>query len=258
MESDFRRAFGFEAAIRERCSTALVPFRWGTALLNADFPKVYDMNYLRVDTDLTDVTAEELIAEADRILGGHEHRELEMVDAEAGERLLSGFQAAGWTLFRALYMVLRRDPDRVVEPGLAEEVEWSELRPTVLDQVRAEPYATSEDVVLQLTDRHDVLAEATGYRHFGARSDGRIVSYADLYSDGVIAQIEEVSTLEAYRNRGLARAVTEAAVATAVAEGHEMVFLVADEDNWPKALYSRLGFDAVGTVFSFRKFQQHS
>lgn len=226
-------------------------------LMNTDYPKVYDMNYLRVDADLTDVTAEALIAEADRVFDGWEHRELETVEAKAGERLLSGFQAAGWTLFRALYMVLRRDPDRVGEPGLAEEVGWSELRPTVLDQVRAEPYATSEDVVLQLTDRHDVLIQATRYRHFGARADGRIVSYADLYSDGGIAQIEEVSTLEAYRNRGLARAVMDTAVATAVAEGHEMIFLVADEDDWPKAFYSRLGFDAVGTAFSFRKFPQN-
>jgi len=254
MDPDFRRAIGFESAMRERCSTKTVPFRWGTALLNRDCPKVYDMNYLRADGDLTDATAEALIAEADRVLDGYEHRELEMVDQEAAERLRPGFEAAGWSMFRALFMVLRRDPDRNGHPGLGEQVEWVELRPTVLEQVRAEPYATSEEVVLQLTDRRDVLARATNLRHFGARADGRIVSYCDLYSDGVVAQIEEVSTLEAYRNRGLARAVVEAATATALAEDHQMVFLVADEDDWPKSLYARLGFDAVGTMASFRLF----
>lgn len=240
--------------MRERCSTSVVPFGWGTALLNSDYPKVYDMNYLRADGDLTDATAEALIAEADRVLDGYEHREMEIVDEVAAERLRPGFEAAGWSMFRALFMVLRRDPDRTSEPGLGEQVEWAELRPTVLEQVRAEPFATSEEVVVQLTDRRDVLSKATNLRHFGARADGRIVSYCDLYSDGVVAQIEEVSTLEAYRNRGLARAVVEAAVATALVEGHEMVFLVADEDDWPKSLYARLGFDAVGTIASLRLF----
>jgi len=254
MDPDFGRAFGFESAMRERCSTSVTPFRWGTALLNSDYPKVYDMNYLRADGDLADTTAEALIAEADRVLDGYEHRELEMVDEVAAERLRPGFEAAGWSMFRALFMVLRRDPDRSGEPGLGEQVGWSELRPTVLEQVRAEPFATSEEVVIQLTDRREALSKATHLRHFGARADGRIVSYCDLYSDGVVAQIEEVSTLEAYRNRGFARAVIEAATATALAEGHELVFLVADEDDWPKSLYARLGFDAVGTIASLRLF----
>jgi ribosomal protein S18 acetylase RimI-like enzyme len=254
MDPDLIRAFGFEAAMRERCSTGVVPFRWGTAFLNSDYPKVYDMNYLRADGDLTDATAEALIAEADRVLDGYEHREMEIVDEVAAERLRPGFEAAGWSVFRALFMVLRRDADRASQPGIGEQVEWAELRPTVLEQVRSEPYATSEEVVVQLTDRRDVLSKATNLRHFGARADGRIVSYCDLYSDGVVAQIEEVSTLEAYRNRGFARAVVEAAAATALVEDHEMVFLVADEDDWPKSLYARLGFDSVGTVASLRLF----
>lgn len=257
MDDDFARAFGFESDMRERCSTRSEPFLWGTALFNSDFPKVYDMNYIRVDTDLSSASAPALIEEGDRLLGaaGYDHRQLEMVDSEGQiARLSPGFGEAGWEVFRALYMALRREPDRSAEPGVASEVTWEDLRPTVVLQTQREPFATSEELVRQLADRRSVLATQTDLRHFGARVDGRIVSYCDLYSDGRTAQVEEVATLEEFRNRGLARATIETAVGTALAEGHDFVFLVADEDDWPKALYSRLGFDAVGVMHSFRKY----
>ena len=76
---------------------------------------------------------------------------------------------------------------------------------------------------------------------------------ADLYSDGSTAQIESVLTLEPYRKRGLATAVVNAAVATALAEGHDFVFLIADQEDWPKEMYARLGFEPLGVFWDFTK-----
>ena len=65
------------------------------------------------------------------------------------------------------------------------------------------------------------------------------------------AQIEDVGTLGGYRGRGLARAVVLRALAEAGAAGCDLVFLEADEDDWPKELYRRLGFEPIGRIFAF-------
>ena len=55
-----------------------------------------------------------------------------------------------------------------------------------------------------------------------------------LYSDGVVAQIEDVATLRDFRRRGLARATVSAAIDAALEMGHELIFIVADDDDWPQ------------------------
>jgi ribosomal protein S18 acetylase RimI-like enzyme len=67
----------------------------------------------------------------------------------------------------------------------------------------------------------------------------------------VTAQVEDVATMPAYRGRGHARAVVQHAVEEAWAGGHEFVFLVADGEDWPKELYTKLGFEEVGSRFAF-------
>ena len=81
--------------------------------------------------------------------------------------------------------------------------------------------------------------------------DGVDASHATVYSDGRIAQVEDVATLEAYRNRGLARAVVSAAIDAALQAPHELVFIVAADDDWPKQLYARLGFEPIGYAWGF-------
>ena len=85
-----------------------------------------------------------------------------------------------------------------------------------------------------------------GTRFVVADLDGSPAAYATLYSDGTVAQVEDVSTQPRARGHGLARAVVQHAVDLARAEGHELIFLVADADDWPRELYARLGFDPVG------------
>ncbi|MDQ3630932.1 MAG: GNAT family N-acetyltransferase, partial [Actinomycetota bacterium] len=65
--------------------------------------------------------------------------------------------------------------------------------------------------------------------------------------------LEDVATLAAHRRRGLARAVCSAAVAAAVAAGSALVFVVAEDDDWPKELYGKLGFDSVGASWDITR-----
>ena len=53
--------------------------------------------------------------------------------------------------------------------------------------------------------------------------------------------------LPAHRGRGLGRHVWTAALQAAEASDPELVFIVADREDWPRELYAKLGFAPMGT-----------
>jgi GNAT superfamily N-acetyltransferase len=57
----------------------------------------------------------------------------------------------------------------------------------------------------------------------------------------------------AHRGRGHATAIVLRALEEARNGGHELTFLIADENDWPKELYARLGFGPIGRKFAFVK-----
>jgi ribosomal protein S18 acetylase RimI-like enzyme len=225
--------------------------RFGTALLYEELPRVWSLNYVLAERDLDGATAEALAAEADELLGGAglRHRKVEVLDEAAGERLAGEFRALGWHVERDLVQPHRRAADRAVDVSFVEEVDTETLAPVWAEAMRKD-FGSDDDVIRQLTEHKQVLAD-DGARFFAARLDGVLASYCDLYSDGRTAQIEAVQTLERFRNRGLARAVVSGALAASEAEGHDLTFLLADEADWPKQLYDKLGFDVVGSVYEF-------
>jgi GNAT superfamily N-acetyltransferase len=225
--------------------------RFGTALLRGDMPSVWSANYVLAERELDAATADDLVREADELLGGAglKHRKVEVLDGAAGARLAGQFRALGWHVERDLVMPHRRPPDREPDVSGVEEVDAETLAPTWAEGMRPD-FAGREDVIEQLVAHRHALA-AAGARFFAARVNGEIASYCDLYSDGRTAQIEAVMTLQRFRNRGLARAVVMAALEAARAHGNDLVFLLADEADWPKRLYDKLGFDAEADVYEF-------
>ena len=76
------------------------------------------------------------------------------------------------------------------------------------------------------------------------------MSVCTLYSDGAIAQVEDVATPRGAPRAGTGRAVVQAAVAAARLAGHEVVFVVADDADWPKHMYRRIGFEPIGRALN--------
>jgi predicted GNAT family acetyltransferase len=151
-------------------------------------------------------------------------------------------------------MALRHPRDRPPEPGLAREVDAATHRAAEAATMREEPYGRDEAVVQQLVGMRTALADAVpAARFFVGRADGVDATVTTLYSDGETAQVEDVATLRDYRRRGLARAAVSAAVDAAVEMGHRFVFIIADDDDWPKDLYGRLGFDPIGHAWSMTR-----
>jgi ribosomal protein S18 acetylase RimI-like enzyme len=222
------------------------PSRFGVAVFDARVPLRYDSNYLLVEELPASVSAEELAGEAGRF-----DRPMIMVRHQpTGARLAPGFAALGWQLHRGLLMAHRRPPHRTAPTELVREVDEAALRPARRGQLTGYPWATPA-VVDQLLDAKLLIARAVRARFFAVVVGGQVVTYTDLYDDGRTAQIEDVATLAEHRGHGYASAVVLRALQEARQSGCDLVFLAADEDDWPKALYRRLGFDDLGRYVKF-------
>jgi GNAT superfamily N-acetyltransferase len=251
--TELERIVAFLRELDELSAEREVPFRFGTAYLHSELPRVWSRNYLVADRDVDQTSVELLAAESERILGeaGLRHRKVELYDEDVGARLEPGFRALGWDVHCDVLMVARREPDRPADLSLAGEVSIDELEPVWAEGIRSEPYGTDEEVVRQLVASKRIVVASRDTKFFAARIDGVIGSYCDLYSNGSTGQIEAVMTLEQFRNRGLARATVLRALAASREAGHDLTFLMADRDDWPKELYRKLGFDEIGRVYEF-------
>jgi predicted GNAT family acetyltransferase len=93
--------------------------------------------------------------------------------------------------------------------------------------------------------------EAVDVRYFAIRSNQQVAAYCELFSRNEIGQIESVMTLKEFRGRGFGKAVVARALAESKAASHELTFLLADADDWPREFYRKLGFEEIGRVWDF-------
>jgi ribosomal protein S18 acetylase RimI-like enzyme len=247
--SDLERAAAFEELIRDRCAERVVETRFGPALFNDTHSTIWTLNVLRADRP-GNGTAEEIAAEAERVQAKLGHRRVILPVGRSD--LVAGFRQLGWEPDHFLFMAYRGGG----EP--ADTVRTEEVEPDRLRRLRGEIICewqpdAGEETVSEIVAADMVMWEAAHSRIFGIVEDGEVVSSAQLYSDGSVAQVEEVATLPDYRGRGYAKALVTRATNEAVAAKHEFVFLVADGEDWPRKLYNRLGFEEVGSRFAFLK-----
>lgn len=247
--TELERAIAFEEALRDKGVDQIVPFRWGDAVLTPSLPHVWDFNLLRVTKN--GASAEELAAEAERIQGeaGIAHRRVAAKD----ESLVEGFARLEWETSRFVFMAYRGNAARPAGRPEAREVSREVILPVREALVREAPWADDEVAVRQVLEAGARLGRSARPRHFAVQVDGEAVSAADLYTDGTTAQVEDVVTLAPHRNRGYASTVILCAVDEALVSGNDFVFLVADDEDWPKELYSRLGFEPIGRKWAFQK-----
>ena len=251
--TELERCIDFIVRLAHRAAKTKEPSPYGAAHLNTGLPRVWSRNYLFADSELGTVTAKELAAEADRILGAAAltHRKVELVDEEAGDRLEPEFRELGWQVECDVIMVARRDLDRDIDASIVDEVSIDELVPVWSVGWQTDPRVQDDEVVRQLVENRRVMSETVDTRFFAGYADGEIGSYCELYYEPDIGQIEDVFTLERFRKRGLARATVTRALDASREAGHDLTFLIADRDDWPKELYAKLGFDEIGRIWEF-------
>jgi GNAT superfamily N-acetyltransferase len=251
--AELERCIEFITRMAGHAAKKKVPSQYGVALLDPELPAVWSRNFLLGNVGLEDASAADFAAEADRVLGevGARHRKVEVFDSEAGDRLAPGFRELGWRAECDVIMMARRDPDRRTDTSIVDEVTIDEIVPAWTEGWLGDPDVLGEDVVRQLVESRRLLGAVVETRFFAARIDSEVASYCELYSDRSTAQIENVLTLERFRNRGLARATVSRALDEAREGGCELTFLIADRDDWPRKLYEKLGFDEIGRIWEF-------
>lgn len=258
MTSDHERAFAFQRWVLERTSTRTEPLPWGTAFFHDGFPLRYDANLAIADRPLGGTPAVEVVATLDATYAEFRHREVEFASAPDADAIAMGMAEHGYAIERLLIMALRRDPDRPGDPGATEELDLDAYRPFVVRNTRSESWGREPGIAESMAAFRGELVRGVGARFFTQRIDGEPAGACELYVHGDVAQIEDVSTLPAFRGRGVARNVVLRATQEARAAGATLVFLFADADDWPRHLYTRLGFDAVGESRLFTRFPERS
>jgi ribosomal protein S18 acetylase RimI-like enzyme len=248
VSDELARVHRFEREI-DLAGTETVESPLGVGVLTPELPRRHDSNYLLVERP---TGAQEAVGEADRILGGAglKHRAILTFDENLAERLRPELQALGWLTHRHLLMVQRREPEKRADLSIVREVGESVLRPGRTREILAQPWGTPE-VAQQLLDSKLMIARRARTRFFGVEVNGEIVAWSDLYVAQGVGQVEDVATEPEHRGHGYATAVVLRAVDEARREGADLVFLVADDEDWPKELYRRLGFDPVGRLYKF-------
>jgi ribosomal protein S18 acetylase RimI-like enzyme len=250
---ELTRAFEFERRRLERLSTRLERFEFGVAYLDEEYRQRYYSNFLLADRRSGGASAAALIEAGERILGeaGYEHRLIILQDERLAERIAHVFQALGFSASREITMRHRRDPDRDANLPV-EEVPFAAVRSLLQEMYREDP-DVPEDIALVFAEQHGKYERVAGARFFAARVDGQLAGDCELYQRGDDAQVGHVGTLKQFRGRGVARSVILRAVRAARDTGARHVFIVTDEDDWPRHLYERLGFDQIGRTWDFLK-----
>ncbi|HEY4976018.1 MAG TPA: GNAT family N-acetyltransferase [Gaiellaceae bacterium] len=259
-ENERLRVVQFLRALDDAICERREKFPGGLATLSdGELPDILNMNLLRVESLPDRLSLRELMAEAERIAGEAERLQSRLTfrraiayDEEIGARLTLGFeQLEGWQPERVVLMAQHRRPDRAVDTSFVREVAIDELEPMRKRYLLDRSGGNEELVRQELTVPHR-LAAAGEMRFFAAFIEGEIRSFCELYSDDSgVAVVRSVATMKAHRRAGLARATVSQAVARSRALGHELTFLRAVHDDWPKDLYGELGFDAIGMIYRY-------
>lgn len=226
------------------------PLDAGCVVRAPSLPMVWGLNHVRLSGA---VSYEQATGLAEEHLGDLPYRQLAIEHEASVELLEAPLRADGWKPDRELLMVLSRPADREADTAGVVEVEEDEASALMRRWVSDDDRMTAEtlDQVVAATAREGRVRAA---RNLGMRdAAGELVAMTKLYTDGITAQVEDVYTVPEWRNRGCGRRLITRAIALAREPGHELVFIVADDDGWPKRLYSRLGFDPIGRIGMFHR-----
>lgn len=248
---DLARVLAWLRAVARDRAVSAIPVPGGEAFLHPDFPLAHDHNRLLISGPCG---APALHEAADAVLGGAglAHRLIDVQSLEVADAVTAGLLGYGYERSEDLIMrhaggprQPRPLPGPVVELALPEraavaEAEWRRDKPD-----------GAPDLARQLGWRILTMPTAAHTTFLAVRDEdtGAVLAHADLYVRDGIAQIEEVMTDPAHQNRGLASAVVNAAVQRAAAA--DLLFLIADGEDWPQQWYRTLGFADLGRTASF-------
>jgi GNAT superfamily N-acetyltransferase len=229
----------------------VVTTSWGQVFLRPEIGRCYEVNQGWAIGDAGGVDAATIVRDLDRLLGGVglTHRQVS-VEEPAATRLADALRGMGYGVTHHLYLA-HAGPPPAASPIAVEQVDIGLLAAGYDHYLRTDPDAAGgEDLEVRghIVEYHRTYGSAgtATERCFAVVRGGAALAWAKLWTDGPIAQVEDVICLAEHRGHGYGRAVVAAATRAALAEAPELLIIAADDDDWPKDLYGRLGYRPIG------------
>ena len=243
------RAIAFLRAIEDACAERILSAPGGCAILDSRHPRLWDANHLRVEaSDTPDAVT--LDAAARLHFDALGFQMISVLDEAVGRELTGPLEALGYRAIHGLLMVLDGEPGHSSREVTIAEVSREEL---VSSRVAGaiERGLGGVEIGDQLVSRDALVGGAVEERCFAVQRGRELAARCQLYSQGAVAQIENVYTAAAYRRRGFSRALVTLAAHEARAAGATLVFLVADAAGWTPAFHRSAGFAGAGLLPRF-------
>jgi GNAT superfamily N-acetyltransferase len=230
------RIRSLEHRVHDAGASRRVEWDGGVAYFNDELPLIWDVNFVRVDSECA-----EIAAQVDRLQAGMGYRKVLIEDTELLERHSPALLERGYT--RRGLVAMAREPGGDLDPDVR-ELPYEQVKPFRFEVHMEQLTPPNPDVADQAGRVHDRSVPLTGERWLVVHADGEPAGHCILYSEGGLAQIEDVGVLERFRRRGLARRMIKHALEL-VAPDHDAVFIRAEAEDWPGRFYARLGFEHV-------------
>ena len=232
-------AFGRETMVR--CADITEEWEHGVLLRSPSLDKVWAINTAIAVGPPPDLSFDAV----DRLLDEHfpgRFSSAVFEDGEAAGRTEAAARERGWRIEHELYMALHRDADRASDTSAVREGAEDEIRPLMQRWNDEELSDQGPETLEQLTTFVDREWAARPARALVA---GDAEATCRVWAEGDVAQVEAVYTAPEARGRGYARALLTRAVELARESDPRLIFIIADDDDTPKELYKRLGFDPL-------------
>lgn len=233
-----------------RLADEVRPIEAGWLVRTPSLPLVWTLNQLRL---IEPITYRDGVALADEYQSDLTYRHIVSLYEHTGPRVEEEFAGAGWHVDREVLMALAARPEREVDARavveISEEQMFALMRAWLIEE---QPGRAGElDQVDEYNRREGRLWNE---RRFGVLDDGGLpVAITKLRMLDDTAWVEDVYTVPESRGRGHARMLVTHAVEVARSAGSDLTFIVADDNDWPKHLYSEIGFRPIGFLRSFHR-----
>jgi GNAT superfamily N-acetyltransferase len=259
MVDELQRCLAFDRRVALRGGSEQIERPEGWVVRRRDLPAVLTLNMAILRSPVPPgLGMAELVELLDSWLDDVDHRYVRVEDPAAADRLGPGLLEAGWERQSTLVMLLAQDAPAAPSDPRARPISEAELDALMLADLRStgHPSGTRPGLAEALVCAQRSMRDGTTALRFGAGEDDGLQSMCTLFVDEApdghrMAMIDQVSTLPAYRERGLARGVVSAAISAAREWGADTVMVPADADDWPQVMYAHLGFAPIGGHTSF-------